>query len=140
MSYIRQHLWFLCIVAEYSVCNFHRSCDVGGKSHDQPDGSHDPGSKSHDQEEWLCEGSEVEGRGEVEECLGRAVDRWCEWGEGGEGEGEGEEERVLHFLRLTAELCHLTCQVHISTFCDIISWWSKFCEIFCDNFLVVKIL
>ena len=52
----------------------------------------------------------VEG-GEVELCLSRAVEKWCDWGEW-EGEREtGEEERALYFLRVTAELCRLTCQV-----------------------------
>ena len=93
---------------------YNRSCDVGGESHDhQLGGSRDKGSESHDHEEWVCQGGETTvegGRGEVE---GRAVERWCDWG-GGEGEKEeGELERVLYFLRLTAELCHLTCQVRL---------------------------
>ena len=76
-----------------------RSCDVGGGSHDQ--------------EKWACpEPQQGSGEGgEVEECLSRAVGRWCDWGGGEEDREGGEVARVLYFLRLTAELCHLTCQV-----------------------------
>ena len=110
MGWVSRQQMLLVTIAMH----FYRSCAADTKSHDQPSGSHDPGSKSHDQEEWACLNSDQElvmEDGEVQRHLARAVGRWCDMGEcEGVREG-GEMERALYFLRLTVELCYLTCQV-----------------------------
>ena len=95
-----------------------RSCDVS--SHDPVIESHDPDSESHDRRERttrpvdVCvslssEQREILFNDEPESHLTSAVGRWCEWG--GWEEGEREMGKVLHYLRLAAELCCVTRQV-----------------------------
>ena len=89
-------------------------------SHDPVVESHDLDSESRDHREGatrpidVCVSLSSEQRtvlfsDEAESHLTSAVGRWCEWG--GWEEGEEEMERVLHHLRLTAELCCVTRQV-----------------------------
>ena len=89
-------------------------------SHDPVVESHDPDSESRDHREGatrpidVCVSLSSEQRAllfsdEAESHLTSAVGRWCEWG--GWEEGEEEMARVLHYLRLTAELCCVTRQV-----------------------------
>ena len=88
-------------------------------SHDPIIESHDPDLESRDHQKATrpvdvvvslsSEQHEILFNDEVESHLTSSVRRWCEWG--GWEEGQGETGKVLHYLRLTAELCCVTRQV-----------------------------